>query len=307
MMRTILIPFETSAKAGLAVEYASAIARATRGRLILYSVIPDEALRYHAESQLARAAEHIEQSGIGVTTRIEHRAEVATAIIDTALADGADLIAMATSAWSDLDRWLRGSVADEVLRQAEMPVLIVPAQASQTVLGTTQGIGTTRQRALTLGPAWPSPGEQQLRILVTLDGSDLAAQALGPARALAGAMKAELLLLRVVEPPALRPSGGDEGGMPAWAHEPLGEAEQYLETVAATIPSSEGSVRTLAIVGDPPAAIAEAARTHGAHLIAMATRGRGGLERQLLGSVATATLQQASVPMLLLRPTALSR
>jgi nucleotide-binding universal stress UspA family protein len=38
---------------------------------------------------------------------------VATAIADTALADGADLIAMATSAWSDLDRWLRGSVADE--------------------------------------------------------------------------------------------------------------------------------------------------------------------------------------------------
>jgi nucleotide-binding universal stress UspA family protein len=112
------------------------------------------------------------------------------------------------------------------------------------------------------------------------------------------------LLLRVVEPPALRPSAGDDGATPAWAHEPLTEAEQYLETVAATIPSSKGSVRTLSIVSDPPAAIAEAARTHGAHLIATATNGRGGLARQPLSSVAVATLQQAIVPVLLLRPIA---
>jgi nucleotide-binding universal stress UspA family protein len=306
MIRTILIPFDTSAKAGLAVEYATAIARATGGRLILYSVIPDEALRHHAQSQLARAAERIERAGVGVTTRIERRAGVATAIVRTARADGAELIAMATSAWSDLDRWLRGSVADEVLRHAEMPVLIVPAQAGQTVVATRQAIGTQRQRALTLGPAWPRPGEEQLRILVTLDGSDLAVQALGPARALAGAMKGELLLLRVVEPPALRPPVGDDSATPAWAQEPLSEAEDYLETVAATVPPGEGSVRTLAVVGDPPAAIAETARTQGAHLIAMATRGHGGLARQLVGSVATATLQRASVPVLLVRPTATS-
>jgi nucleotide-binding universal stress UspA family protein len=304
MTRTILIPLDTSARAALAVEYATAIARATGGRLILYSVIRDEALRYHAESQLARATEHIQQAGIGVATRIERRAGVATAIVETAREERADLIAMTTSAWSDLDRWLRGSVADEVLRQAETPVLIVPAQASQTIVATRQGIGAGRQRALTLGPAWPQPGEQQLRILVTLDGSDLAVQALGPARVLAGALKAELLLLRVVEPPILRSSVGDDGATPAWAQEPLGEAEQYLKTVAATLPRGEGSPRTLAVVGDPPTAIADAARTHGAHLIAMATRGRGGLARQFLGSVATATLQQASVPILLVRPIA---
>jgi len=306
MIQTILVPFDTSAKAGLAVNYATSIARATGGRLILYSVIPDEALRHHAESQLARVARQIEQAGIAVTARIEYRAGVATAIVESARADGADLIAMPTSAWSDVDRWLRGSVADAVLRQAETPVLIVPAQAGPTVVVTRQAIGTRRRRALTLGPAWPRPGGPQPRILVTLDGSDVATQVLEPARALAGALKAELLLLHVVERPVLRPSVEEDGATPVWAQEPLTEAEQYLETVAASIPAGEGSVRTLAVVGNPPAAISEAARTHKAHLIAMVTRGRGGLERQLLGSDATATLQQASDPDLLVRAPAIA-
>ena len=78
---------------------------------------------------------------MSVVRRVEHRTGVAAAILDNARADAADLIAMATSAWSDLDRWLRGSVADEVLRQAEVPVFIVPPQAAETVVVTTQGSG----------------------------------------------------------------------------------------------------------------------------------------------------------------------
>jgi len=301
MIRTILVPFDTSTKAGIAVDYASVIARAAGGRMILYSIIPDEALRHHAEYQLARATESAAQAGVSVLTRIENREGVAEAIIESARADEADLIAMGTSAWSDLDRWLHGSVADEVLRRAEVPVLIVPPQAAETVLVTRQGVGSQRQRAHTYASGWPGADEQP-RILIALDGSDLAMRVLDPALALAEALKAELLLLRVVERPRWPPSGGDESATPAWAREPLREGQEYLDTLAATV-STERSVTTLAVVGDPPSAIAEAARTHGAQLIAMATHGRAGIARHLLGSVATATLQQATVPMLLVRPT----
>jgi nucleotide-binding universal stress UspA family protein len=305
VIRTILIPFDTSARAGLAVDYATAIASAVGGRLILYAVIPDEALRNYTEAQLGRTAEQIKEGAmVDVTIRIECRKGVSSAIVETARADGADLIAMATSAWSDLDRWLSGSVTDEVLRQADTPVLIVPAQVGETGIATRQGIGVERQRAVTVGPAWPGSGEQQLRILVTLDGSDLAAQALRPASTLAGALHAELLLLRVVERSISGPSPLDDLDTPAWAQKPLSEAEEYLDAVAATVGPGEGLVKALAVVGDPPAAIADTANTRGAHLIVMATRGRGGIARQLLGSVATATLQQASVPVLLVRSTA---
>jgi nucleotide-binding universal stress UspA family protein len=306
MTRTILIPLDTSTNAGLPVDYAMAILRATGGRLILYSVIPDEALRHHMEHQLARVAERAEQTGINVTSRIEYQTGVATAIIDNARADGADLIAMATSASSDVGRWLRDSVADEVLRRAEVPVLIVPVAAGQTVIGMTQRIGAQRQQALTRGPAWPSPSEQPPRILVPLNGSDLAQQALEPARALAADMKAGLLLLRVVERPGWRPPVDSHGDEPEWARAQLSEAQQYLDGVATTISATDGLVTTLTVVGDPAAEIAEAARTHHAHLIAMATRGRSGLSRQLLGSVATATLQQASIPVLIVRAKATS-
>jgi nucleotide-binding universal stress UspA family protein len=301
---TILIPFDASARTALAVQYATAIVSRIGGNLILYAVIPDEGVRNYAESQLARVAEEITHARVGVTTRVDCCKEVASAIVDTARANGADLIAMETSTSSDLHRWLEGSVTDEVLRQAETPVLIVPAQVGDTVIATRQGTAFEHQRAVTIGPAWPVGGDRPLRILVTLDGSDLARQALAPARALAGMLHAELLLLRVVERPFVRPSVGDEPGTPAWAREQLSEAEQYLDGVAATVPPGEASVMTLAVVGDPPAAIADTARTRGAHLIAMATRGRSGIARQLLGSVATATLQQATVPVLLVRPSA---
>ena len=56
-----------------------------------------------------------------------------------------------------------------------------------------------------------------------------------------------------------------------------------------------------------PLEISAAARAHGAHLIALATHGRGGLSRFLLGSVAGGVLQRASVPLLLVRPSAVQQ
>jgi nucleotide-binding universal stress UspA family protein len=56
-------------------------------------------------------------------------------------------------------------------------------------------------------------------------------------------------------------------------------------------------------VGPPIAILVDYAREHEMDLIAMATHGRGGLARLLLGSVATGVLQRAGTPLLLVRPT----
>jgi hypothetical protein len=58
--------------------------------------------------------------------------------------------------------------------------------------------------------------------------------------------------------------------------------------------------------GSPSIAIAQAAVDLRADLIAMSTRGRGGLGRAVLGSTATATLERWIVPVLLVGPAALS-
>ena len=60
-------------------------------------------------------------------------------------------------------------------------------------------------------------------------------------------------------------------------------------------------------MGRPAAEIVRAAREQGADLIAMATHARGGLARLMMGSVGTRVLQQADVPLLLVRPGTVGR
>ena len=59
--------------------------------------------------------------------------------------------------------------------------------------------------------------------------------------------------------------------------------------------------------GTPYVGIMTIARDFGVGLIAMATHGRGGVTRALLGSVATATIRQTGVPIVLVRPDAVEQ
>ena len=139
-------------------------------------------------------------------------------------------------------------------------------------------------------------------MLVPLDGSALAEQALGPALDLARLMEARCTLLWVVEsdnaPPASAP-GGDalaEGAA-------VTEAEAYLRHVARQLQDEGFSVQTRVVVARHAAdAIVEQAR--GSGLIALATHGRGGVRRLLLGSVADAVIRGGSAPVLVCRPLA---
>ena len=130
------------------------------------------------------------------------------------------------------------------------------------------------------------------RIVVPLDGSTLSEAIVPVAEALARDYEAEILLLR-----ALLPRGSADAEFEAQR-----QAEGYLSTLAATL-----RARGLPAVdwkiwyGEPDRAIASAAMTNGADLVAMATHGRGGLGRLLLGSVAEAVVRTAPVPVLLVR------
>jgi hypothetical protein len=57
-----------------------------------------------------------------------------------------------------------------------------------------------------------------------------------------------------------------------------------------------------AVIGQPVTTIVDVAREADVDLIAMATHGRGGLKRLLMGSVTDATLQRSRLPLLLVRP-----
>jgi nucleotide-binding universal stress UspA family protein len=80
-------------------------------------------------------------------------------------------------------------------------------------------------------------------------------------------------------------------------------AGRYLDQVEMRLADRQIRVRTEALEANRPAeAITDYARDNGMDLIVMATHGRTGMTRLMLGSVAQSVLHQSSVPVLLVRP-----
>jgi nucleotide-binding universal stress UspA family protein len=143
------------------------------------------------------------------------------------------------------------------------------------------------------------------RVLVPLDGSEIAEAILPFAEKLAGPVDAEAMLVRVVEPLSAGEAFAAGGVVaPDTLFLRQLEAKEYLARVERRLANKGIRVRTDLRSGTPAAEIVAAATSWGADLIAMATHGRGGLGRLLFGSVAEAVLRAAPVPVLMIRTTA---
>jgi nucleotide-binding universal stress UspA family protein len=140
-----------------------------------------------------------------------------------------------------------------------------------------------------IGHAWPSrPGSEAV---------------LASVQKLAARLGAELILLQVVDwpPPAVYPEGG------AWVvdvPETVAAARRYVSEVADRLRPTLHSVQAYAEPGRVLSWIAQIASREHADVIAMATHGRGGLARVVLGSTATDVVQRLNLPLFLVRPTA---
>ncbi len=140
-------------------------------------------------------------------------------------------------------------------------------------------------------------------ILVPLDGSPFSEAALGPALALARGAGARLHIVHAREP--LRPLPMEAPLLGAVDVEPLMEAAHhaYLQRVTAKAQSALRHPVSYALV-EPPAvdALAEYIEGQAIDLVVMATHGRSGVVRMVLGSVAAALLERCDAPVLLVRP-----
>ena len=155
------------------------------------------------------------------------------------------------------------------------------------------------------------------RILVALDGSGAGELALPHAVALARAFTAELILLRVVlgtrPVPDVLGTTGAEGAPPPSSVDVQSltaeqrEAESYLDTVIARIAAPDLTVTRRVHIGPVARTIADEAIVTQADLLVLATRGRGGLARLMLGSVAEEVLRTAPCPAFLVPVTTPSR
>jgi len=234
------------------------------------------ALCGHTDCYIAAQASALRAAGVDADA--DMRVGAPAAVISTAAAQSQDtLVAMVTHGHRGLRRWVRGSVADEIVHNTTAPLLLVRGSARES-----------------------QAAPRLKRILVPLDGSALARQALPLAIELVARARAELILLWVVAPSIdaylrIFPAEADaRGALRDQVAEALATYADQRLTPPEQITSAVG-------VGPPAQAIAEEASRRHVDLIVMATHGYIGLQRWHLGSVADQVLHGTTTPLLLVR------
>ncbi|HLI28398.1 MAG TPA: universal stress protein [Chloroflexota bacterium] len=290
MPMTILVPLDGSALAERALPYAVRLAHRTGAAIALLRAVlahtfpgtdPTEAevkVTQEAEAALEQVAAGLRAQGLAASVHVYY--DTATsAIVDAMRVLPADLVVMSTHGRSGLGRWLYGSVAEHVLQHATAPVLLVPARCRR------------EWAAAAVGP-----------VVVGLDGSPLAEAALAPAAQLAAWLDSGLVLAQVVEPIVPVVTDGAAYVPPFDEEAELAAARQYLSSLIADPRLAGRLAEVVAEVGDPATMLVRVADERQAAALALATHGRTGLARIVLGSVAIAVVQRADVPLLVYRP-----
>ncbi|MBI2080393.1 MAG: universal stress protein [candidate division NC10 bacterium] len=286
-MTRILVPLDGSPLAETILPVAEEWAREEGAEVVvLRSVQARTAPNGDEREARVRAVEEGEAYLKGVAARMERRGlpqvrwgvseEEPVAAIAHAARDGVDLIAMATHGRGGLSRLLLGSVAEAVIRAAGVPVLLIRGQS-----------------------AWKPWATR--KIVVPLDGSEGSEEILPVVQRLAGPRALTVLVVKVIDPLAASPAVETV----RWPNELMAlqreDAARYLAKVMEPLRARGLRVECHVAVGRPAETIAAVAGREQADLIVMATHGRSGLSRVLLGSVAGGVLRNASVPVLLFR------
>jgi len=195
-----------------------------------------------------------------------------TAIVDYASTHEIDLVVMGTHGRQGVDRLLSGSVAEEVVRQAPCPVFTLPA------------------------PTDERPDTPIDRVLVPVDLSEQSSLVVDHAVGLATAYGAPLDLLHVVEEAAFPNAYGLDPLAPSQP-DVQERAREALETLAVGIEEFDEPLNTHVLAGYAARDIVDFAEEHTADLIVMATHGRTGLQRFLIGSVTEKVVRSAPCPV----------
>lgn len=320
MFERIFVPLDGSEHAERALPIATRIARATDGTLIFVSVVfpLTEYGTYTVsqmvnpyptahETQLKRASAYLDEillryevdmAGIK-TEKIVTSGTASPTIFEEANLQHADLIVLCSRGETGLKRWVFRSVAQQAVRYSPVPILVLNEHGDFPPF--------THQKHL-------------LRILVPLDGSLLAETALEPTirlmALLAGSTQTALHLLEVIDIPfpygKLRVHSEVDQMM---QKEELQKARQYLHdvttrllahlpvefnlTITSAVMVHKDIAKTILAEAEPAE---EELRREPYDLIAIATHGRGRLQRLLMGSVTEQLLGATKLPLLIVRP-----
>ncbi len=291
---TILTPLDGSPRSEMALPLAARLALKTQAQLVLVQAIgePNPHAADPVQDQFrdsAAAKEYLDSlaaplaaQGILVTRSVVPQ-DAAPGILEEIRAHHADIIVMTTRGRSGPGRWLFGSVAEAVLAHSPIPIWLVRTEGEIA--------------AAIFDQAAP-------RILVPLDGSRMSEAALPHAKTLAHILNASLTLLHVVIPSTLSTDLELSQGEPGVSGPLYGEfeARMYLEDWVERLRVEGIPAATAVRDGSPAKEILAESEASGVGLVVMATHGRTGVKRVIVGSVAMDVLRNGKRPILVTRP-----
>jgi nucleotide-binding universal stress UspA family protein len=283
MLNKVLVPLDGSEAAEAVLPYVELLAGRAGAVVHLLTVVP-AAEEATATSDAFRYLE-------GLADRLRGRSlscdfavtagEPGDTILAEADANDADLIAMSTHGRSGLARWVLGSVADKVVHRTAKPLLLVRARDAKD-----------------------HPPATIERVLVPLDGSPLSMSVLPYVEEIAATLGAGLVLYNGVPPLDVYPGAETTAARIGTVIDDLLEQGRvFLGQVAKEV-KERGRVeaRSVVTIGFAVDEIVRVAEEVNAGLIAMATHGRSGVDRWVMGSVADGVVRRSSLPCLLVRP-----
>ncbi len=296
MSKTVIVPLDGSEASEQSLPFATLLAERQGARLTLMSVVEVttefdawiDTAPFSLEEEMSKWLEERQQylSELAAEIALETHTNVrvgrpADEIREVAEAAEERVIVMASHGRGGIQQFVLGSVALQVVHHGHSPVVTVHMQdGNGTALATLE------------------------RVLFPLDGSEFSEQIIDKALAIVGEPRPSLHLTRVLETPGWTTQSFNDGLVGQYLEAAREESEGDLQAHATRLQEQGYEVDWSIREGNPGDQILEAAKGCNANLIAMATHGRGGLGRLLLGSVAQRVLNRANAPLLLIRPNA---
>jgi nucleotide-binding universal stress UspA family protein len=267
VIERILVPADGSPASESAFAAIMPLVRAYAPEVAVLHVLEDPEASFMPPAQIAKACGALRASNVNAYLELREGLP-AEEILRVAREKKVDLIAMSTHGRGGVVRLIVGSVAEQVLRRTEVPLLV-------TRPGT--------------------PVHDWKKIVVALDGSALCEAVLEDAVQLAHKLGASIELLRIALPTYASAAGEVPVMVPP--EDPL----PYLKKIAARLEAEGIKVGLAGPEGRASDGIVRHLTDTHAGLLCMTTHGRGGLARILMGSVAEDVLRRSPCPVLLRR------
>lgn len=276
MIGVVIVPLDGSDLAEQVLPHAKQIADRLRIPLHLIRVIPQDAsaeVRDEAYAYLSETGRRLDHP-VHLSVRLGNIAEQIIALADEV---SNPVIAMTTHGRGGLGRLLYGSVADQVVRESNAPVLLIRSGAE------------------------PATSDYFRSIMVPLDGSAHAESALPHAVELARAFDADLRLVKAVETPLVAGGPLSAFALTGAYRRASREAEDYLRALVERLTSKRVRVHSRLLTGFAESEVLAFEDETEVDLVVMATRGRTGMERLTLRDLAGHLLRRGTAPVLMVR------